>query len=155
MSGARARANHARYMAVLQLEAWAWQLSLGQRPDWVIATAFAPAVQLHLTAAYGWLILDAAQVAKLPDMPPRSVNDLPGRAPGLGWSVELNHCLALEHSGWLSELLTPMPGDPAAASGASTLLASTGGVPDRARCQRWLVEFDALCAAVDATSTEC
>lgn len=148
MSNPRSLANHARYLAAIQLESWEAAMAAGGKPAWVINAAFAPAVQQHLRVAYGWLLLAAARVTAPPAVPPSSVAELPLPVRGLTLPVEVEHCRALETDGWLAELLTPMPLQPQP-KGSAGLLASTAFVADIDRCARWCEQFDQLINAVD------
>ncbi len=149
MNSPRALANHARYLATIQLDGWATALASDDRPGWVVDAAFAPALQLHLQAAYGWLLLAAARVTAPPPTPPRCVAELPSLAKGLTLPAEVQHCAELERSGWLAELLTPMPTRPQPRKPAVGVLASTAMVPDLDAARRWCLALDELVLAVD------
>ena len=147
-NGPRALANHARYLAGIQLEGWQSAVAEATRPQWVTDASYAPGFQLHLRAAYGWLLLAGARLTQLPDQPPMSVEALPQMAPGLVMAAELLSCRELERSGWLAELLSPLPNRPQPQSQPG-LLATTSRVPDVTRASFWCEEYDRLVASFD------
>lgn len=149
MNSPRALANHARYLAAIQLDSWTSALADGGRPDWVVDAAFAPAVQWHLRSAYGWLLLAASRVTAPPPVPPACVAELPPLAKGLTLPVEVQRCAELERSGWLADLLAPMPTQPQPRRSAGGLLASSAVLADLPTAQRWCGAFDELLVSVD------
>lgn len=153
MSSPRALANHARYLATLQMDAWQQARAVSSRPAWIVDAAFAPAVQLHLRNTYGWVLLAAARVAQAPPQPPGSVDELPAIAPGIATSAELTHCRELEQAGWLADMLAPLPaGSPPPRNPG--LLATTRSLPDLAQYRAWAEALDQLLAAIDLTLEE-
>lgn len=110
MATARGFANHAIYMARILLDTWESTIRSEKEfsPD-VVNAAFAPAVRLHLIDAYGWFLLDAIKAARLPDHPPHGVADLPKQQKGLPVAELIEDFARLERSGWLADLLSPVP----------------------------------------------
>ena len=153
MNGPRALANHTRYLATLQMQAWQQAQAASNPPAWIVDAAFAPAVQLHLRHTYGWVLLAAARVAQAPPQPPQSVDALPAFAPGIPTSAELTQCRELEQAGWLADLLAPLPiGSPPPRKPG--LLATTRGLPDLDQFRVWAEALDELLAAIDLTLEE-
>jgi hypothetical protein len=153
MNGPRSLANHSRYLATLQMEAWQRALSDDNRPGWIVDAAFAPAVRWHLRQAYGWLLLAAARVAQAPPQPPHSVSELPGLAPGIAMSAELVRCEDLETDGWLSDMLAPLP-TASPPPRQSNLLATKRSTPDLDQYRLWAEALDKLLESIDLTLDE-
>lgn len=136
MATARGFANHALYMARLQLHAWADQRDAGTAQLAAVDAAFAPAVRLHLLDAYGWFLLASLRLSKLPDQPPHSAQELPELPPGITEPGEVEECRELESGGWLRQLRAPLPpGLPLRASRQS--LAIERGYPDINDYRNW------------------
>ena len=97
-------------MARILLDTWESTIRSEKEfsPD-VVNAAFAPAVRLHLIDAYGWFLLDAIKSARLPDHPPHGVADLPKQQKGLPVAELIEDFARLERSGWLADLLSPVP----------------------------------------------
>lgn len=106
MSTARARANQSLYLARVLLASWRREEEAAQTPVKILAQAFAPAVQAHLHAAYGWFLLYLVAPAELPAQPPQGVADLPPPPPGRVLPGEINEFRQLECDSWLAQLLS-------------------------------------------------
>ena len=105
MSTPRALANQKLYHARILANSWRTELAAQVVPATVLAGAFqAPAVA-HLRQAYGWFLVEIAQPAETPRIPPDAVDALPGIEPGRAAPGELHELRQLEQNGWLRDLL--------------------------------------------------
>lgn len=109
MSQAQSYANHSLYMASIMIDAWRMALSAKIDSSSVLDAAYGPASRLHLLDAYGWQLLACQRVVQTPSSPPHSATELPKLAPGIAISPEVREMRVLEESGWLSELVAPIP----------------------------------------------
>ena len=135
MATARGFANHAIYMARILLDTWESTIRSEKEfsPD-VVNGAFAPAVRLHLIDAYGWFLLDAIKAPRLPDHPPHGVADLPKQQKGLPVAELIEDFARLERSGWLADLLSPVP---AGLPTEAKEMIVGGSLPGLRECTAW------------------
>ncbi len=128
MSAARARANRKLYHAAVLQRMLTAEMEREELPAGVLLEAVGESVRLQLLDAYGWFLLELAEVEELPGTPPHSVPALcaawPQAEPLRGELVELQN---LEQAtSWLSELQAPPP---ATAGGASPPVTAGGTSP--------------------------
>jgi len=110
MSNARARANQKLYHASILIDAWRLDLKQEQVASSVLELAFGEAVCSHLTAAYGWFLLEVAQPAEIPEKLPCACSELPPVEEGLITAPEILEFIQLEREPWLQRLLqSPVP----------------------------------------------
>lgn len=107
MSDARARANHALYLAKIVTAAWAMERGKQDIPASTLAQAFLAGARDHLVTAYGWFLLAISQG----DMPPRGLPqccaELLPMPKGRVYPPEINEFRQLERDGWLYDMLQP------------------------------------------------
>ncbi|MEP0202632.1 MAG: DUF6586 family protein [Halioglobus sp.] len=106
MSSPRGRANHALYLARLQLAAWNVELAREVVPAARLDEAFAPAACAHLKQAYGWFLLTLAGHSDTTVTPPECCSELPDVAVGKAVPAEITEFAQLEQDGWLADLLS-------------------------------------------------
>ncbi|MEE4189945.1 MAG: DUF6586 family protein [Halieaceae bacterium] len=108
MSSARGLANQKLYHAAILIRMLGAELAREELPAARVLEAVGLAVRRHLLEAYGWFLLELADVSELPAEPPSSIAELEqryGRSdPRRGELVELER---LEGEGWLASLLAP------------------------------------------------
>lgn len=146
MGPARALANHKLYHAVLHQRMLVRELALEDVAASVLLEAIGRSVQQHLREAYGWFLLELADIQDLPALPPQSVTQLceayAVERPLRGELVELTN---LERrSGWLAELLANRPLSVAAAKSAPVGLALVQSDWSQAELQSWTEALEAL-----------
>lgn len=135
MSSPLGLANHSLYQARQLLAGWELARVAERFPGPALDFAFAPPVRDRLLAAYGWYLLAACRVTKMPLSPPRSVSELPPLPTGLVRPQEVEHCVELERQGWLGDLLAPIASLPGV-SGSETL-ASSRAAPSHEEMAAW------------------
>ena len=145
MSAARGRANQSLYLARILLDAWDEALDRQELPARVVNQAFLPAVKLHLGQAYGWFLLAAAQLDRLPERPPARSAELPPVPEGKAVPGEIRELSQLESGGWLADMLAdeqplavPQP------VARDNLVVATAAVPGPAEARDWLAKLGAL-----------
>lgn len=106
MSSARGQANHALYLAKILLAAWRRDLAAESIAARTLAQAYLPAVRAHLSAAYGWFLLEIIRPGALPDKPPRRLAELPEIAQGKAVPGEIREFQQLEQFGWVADMLS-------------------------------------------------
>jgi hypothetical protein len=106
MSSARGQANHALYLARILIEAWQRDSAAESVAATTLAQAYVPAIRAHLTAAYGWFLLEITRPGTLPEQPPRSIDELPQTATGKALPGEIRELRRLEQDDWIGELLS-------------------------------------------------
>jgi len=108
VSLARGRCNQKLYYASIQLQGLHQALQASKSPETILLEAYGQAVQGHLLDAYGWFLLELAEVADLPKVPPSSLSELAGATepaqPLRGELVELQN-LESDPQSWLARLL--------------------------------------------------
>jgi hypothetical protein len=108
VSLARGRCNQKLYYASIQLQGLHQALQASKSPETILLEAYGQAVQGHLLDAYGWFLLELAEVADLPRVPPSSLSELSGATelaqPLRGELVELQN-LETDSRSWLARLL--------------------------------------------------
>ena len=154
MSSARGLANHSLYMARLLLDAWGTRAAQGDLDSRVLAAAFAPAVRLHLLDAYGWFMLALLRAVPLPELPPHSVTDLPGRKPGIAEPPEINEFRDLERGDWIARLQAPLPRGVGQRAQRQSL-ASSADRPHIQEYEEWHGHFSGLFARMSVSLDEC
>ncbi len=105
MSSLRARANHALYLARIQISAWQDQVGREQVPVTTLAQAFLPAAGNHLRTAYGYFLLTLVGATQLEASLPTTVADLPEIPQGQMLPPEVAEFQILEREGWLADML--------------------------------------------------
>jgi hypothetical protein len=105
VSSPRGLANHALYLARIQLAAWRTDIDKEVIPASTLAQAFAPAVCEHLRQAYGWFLLTLIGHGDTTGVPPRCCGELPAIAQGKALPGEIHEFVQLEQDGWLADLL--------------------------------------------------
>ena len=105
MSSSRARANHALYLARIQIAAWQEQVGREQIRGGTLAQAFLPAVGNHLQSAYGYFLLTLIGAAETEHSLPTSASDLPEIPRGKMLPPEIAEFQILEQEGWLTDML--------------------------------------------------
>lgn len=140
MSSARGLANQKLYHATILIRMLGAELAREELPAARVLEAVGLAVRRHLLEAYGWFLLELADVSELPAEPPTSIAELEqryGRSdPRRGELVELER---LEGEGWLASLLAP----PGRYRGAAASAAASGDLLAVAE-QAWSREGMAL-----------
>jgi hypothetical protein len=132
MSSARGQANHALYLARILIGAWQRDSAAESIAATTLAQAYAPAVRAHLTAAYGWFLLEITRPGVLPEEPPRSIDVLPDVAAGKALPGEIRELHQLEQDGWIGELLTMSTAAAPAASAGNLAVSVAGPTPAQA-----------------------
>jgi hypothetical protein len=121
MGSARSLANQKLYHAALHQRMLEAELAKQDVAASVLLEAVGPSIQLHLRQAYGWFLLELAEVTELPPAPPLCVAQLCSQfdvgEPLRGELVELQN-LEQRH-GWLAELLTDRPLSPSVSARAA------------------------------------
>ena len=144
MSGPRARANHALYLARILLAAWRRELARQDIPAITLEQAFGAAAREHLVTAYGWFLLAICQAEAPGHTAPRSCSELPAMPAGRVFPAEINECRQLEAAGWLGDMLREpervLPG----VGQQGNLAVATGELPGSEQLERWLVALEAL-----------
>ncbi len=155
MSDARGRANRKLYHAAILTRMLEAELAQEQYPASVVLEAAGPAIRGHLLDAYGWFLLELAEVIALPERPPHSVAELAEPADGQAVELapdsdwmrgELIELKRLEQSGWLAALQAPVPTMGSATPGfqADNLLAVTAQEWSLEQLRQWHKELEAL-----------
>ena len=108
MSHPLAFANQSIYHARILLNGWRALAEQASEPAEQLALAFAPPARNQLLDGYGWLLLAACRITKVPSAPPHSVDDLPTLPTGLVRPAEVDACAALERDGWVATLKQPI-----------------------------------------------
>ena len=125
MTAARALANQKLYYAAIHQRMLSAELAREDIPAAVLLEAVGQSVRQHLLDAYGWFLLELAEIEELPALPPHTVAELlqqwPQQEPLRGELVEL---MGLEQTpGWLAELHLPVAQSvPGTAAPADTLV---------------------------------
>lgn len=144
MSAARSFANQKLYHARILAAAWRGQLKDQQIPSTVLADAFDPPSRRHLQLAYGWFLLEIAQLAPLPAEPPARCSELPDVDQGKVIPPEIRELQQLEKNGWLAELLQSDSGAssvPRSAGNLATAVEATSG-PDA--IDQWIEQLQTI-----------
>ncbi|MEP5765593.1 MAG: hypothetical protein ABJ308_13430 [Halieaceae bacterium] len=106
MNPARGLANQKLYHAAILQRMLAAELAREEIPQTVLLEAVGESVRLQLLEAYGWFLLELADIQPLPSQPPASVSQLQQHweltEPLRGELIELQALEATQ--GWLSEL---------------------------------------------------
>jgi hypothetical protein len=105
VSSLRARANHALYLARIQISAWQDQCGHEQVPVTTLAQAFLPAAGSHLRTAYGYFLLTLVGATQIESSLPSTVADLPEIPHGIMRPPEVAEFQILEREGWLADML--------------------------------------------------
>ena len=145
MSHPLAYANQSLYHARILLSGWGAELERGSVSEIQVSQAYASPVQAKLLDGYGWLLLAACRIRQLPDIPPRSVSDLPPLPAGLVRPAEVEACTQLEQSGWVAALKAPILDSPLARRSES--LAVETGV-NLAQFEDWAKQLAGLAETV-------
>ncbi|MDJ0878282.1 MAG: hypothetical protein QNI86_06695 [Halieaceae bacterium] len=105
MSSARSLANQKLYHAAILIRMLGPELAREDTPAARVLEAVGLAVRRHLLEAYGWFLLELAEISDLPAEPPLSIAELEQNhgisEPRRGELVELGQ---LEQNGWLAAL---------------------------------------------------
>ena len=147
MSGCRGRANRKLYHAAIVLHMAETELAREHYPAKIVLDAAAPAIRLHLLEAFGWFLLELADVQDLPAQPPASMAELaaqfPLKEPLRGELIEIRN---LEHTGWLAALQAPPPdaGSTQTAPGGANLLVLAEQAWSIEQLRQWYAALDAL-----------
>ncbi len=112
MTSVRARANQKLYHAKILINYWRVARAEEQIAATVLAQAFGSAVCEHLAGAYGWFLLEIAQPAEMPAVPPRCCGDLPPIPEGKETPPEILEFKQLESEPWLAHILNSQAGQP-------------------------------------------
>jgi len=144
MTSARALANQKLYHAKILISAWRESCLSEQVAHTVLEQAFGPAICEHLANAYGWFLLEVAQPAEMPAIPPRCCSDLPAVAEGKETPPEIHEFVQLERDGWLGRLLSPQFGQTGRGRDSRNLalMNDQGFSPDQA--EHWLDQLSGL-----------
>lgn len=167
MAGNRAFANQALFQARILLDVWEFSLaSQGQgqqrHSHESLASAFRPAVLLHLRRAYGWYLLEIAgedsqeDTAALPD----SSASVPEPPAGRMRAPELREFALLEQEGWIGDMLAADRGGRGKASSGSTprgapLLVSDSRETSYGDLERWTERLGDIMQRMDDSLSEC
>ncbi len=110
MSAARGRANHSLYLAKILHRSWQQALAEQNVSPQTLQQAFLGPVCEHLRSAYGQFLLEVTGQQTDPGTTlPRSCDELPAPDPGKAVAGEIREFEQLEASGWLCDLLAPLP----------------------------------------------
>ncbi len=143
MSSARGRANHELYLARIVLAAWREALAREAVPATILAQAFEDGVRDHLTASYGWFLLEISRVEPLPDYPPRCCAELPPQPEGKVFPGEVREFQQQEQRGWLREMLQGRRTVLLPARQHDNLAVTTTDQVGPDRVEQWLQELEA------------
>ncbi len=128
MSSARSLANQKLYHAIILIRMLDAELAREELPAARVLEAVGLAVRRHLLEAYGWFLLELAEINDLPTEPPLAIAELEQRydlpEPRRGELVELAQ---LEREGWLAALQAPP--QPTRSSAASANLLAVAEQP--------------------------
>ena len=105
-------ANQSLYHPNILLSGWRAELERRNISQNQVSQAYASLVQAQLLDGYGWLLLAACGIRRLPDSTPRSVSDLPPLPTGLVRPAEVEAFAQLEQSGWVAALRAPVSDRP-------------------------------------------
>ncbi len=146
MSSARSLANQKLYHAAILIRMLGAELAREELPAARVLEAVGLAVRRHLLEAYGWFLLELAEVSELPAEPPTSIDQLESRYgrsnPRRGELVELAR---LEGEGWLAALLAP-PERTRSVASSGNLLAVAEQSWSQAELSQW---HDSLADLID------
>jgi hypothetical protein len=139
MSSARARANRKLYHAAILLRMLATESEREDLPAQVLLEAVGESVRLHLLDAYGWFLLELAQVEVMPERPPHTLDELDQRWPQVeplrGELVEIR---ALECSeSWLAGLQSVPPTVSTGTSAGPDILSTVEAGWSQSGLQQW------------------
>ena len=154
MTSARSLANQKLYYARILANSWRLALESHRVPGNVLAGAFNDAACLHLRSAYGWFLLEIAQPAALPRIPPADSTELPALTPGTALPGEIREIQQLEQSGWIAQMLQR---DELAVSRSKTpgnLVINVDQAPHPDTIDEWLEQLYALCARMSDSLDE-
>ena len=158
MSSPRGLANHALYLARIQLAAWRADIDREVIPASILAQAFAPAVCEHLRQAYGWFLLTLIGAGDTTGAPPRCCEELPNIAQGKALPGEVHEFAQLEQDGWLADLLafniTPITSNRPLAGSVSNLAVATPAYPSLADVTLYVDQLDAHMARMSNSLDE-
>lgn len=144
MPSARALANQKLYYARLLAQSWRQALDSERIPAQVLAGAFNDAARDHLRAAYGWFLLEIAQPAVLPGVPPIDSTQLPDLIPGKAMPGEVRELQQLEQGGWIEQILRPSEVGQNTVKMPGSLAISVEETPHPDAIDRWIAQFEAL-----------
>ncbi len=146
MSTARGLANQKLYHASILIRMLGAELAREELPAARVLEAVGLAVRRHLLEAYGWFLLELADISDLPAEPPLTIAELEqhyGLAePRRGELVELGQ---MEQAGWLAALQA-QPAPTRSTAGNASLLAVAEQPWSEQGLRQW---HDALADAID------
>ena len=144
MSSSRAQANHALYLAKIQLASWRHALAAQDIPVTTLTAAFLPAARAHLRVAYGWFLLAVTGAQQYPDIPPGGCADLSAVAEGKAEPPEIREFRRLEAGGWLAELLAEHAAPAGTGRTPGNLAAGSSDTPGVEQVAQWVGHLEAL-----------
>jgi len=145
MTSARALANQKLYHAKILVNSWRTACLDEQVAHTALEQAFGPAICEHLAKAYGWFLLEIAQPAEMPLIPPGCCADLPAVAEGKETPPEVREFLQLERGGWLAQLLNPQFGQSGTGQDRRNLaIVSSAEVFSPEQAEHWLAQLNEL-----------
>ena len=157
----RAFANQKLYYARIQLDMLAHQLEQEQIPHRVLLDAMGESIQNHLRDAYGWLLLELAQLPGQYRVPPTDVSDLLenyGAPEQIRAEIELMRAQE-QRTGWLQQMLNARPGivgsDGTTRAAANNLATGVSGGYELPQLQAWHESLSALLDGLGDTLEEC
>ena len=142
MTSARGRANHALYLARIVMAAWRETLARQDVPASILAQAFLGGVRDHLTAAYGWFLLEVSRTEPLPDCPPHCCAELPPPPEGKVFPGEVQEFQQLEQRGWLREMLHSQSTVPLPVRQHNNLAVATTDQVGPDQVEQWLLQLE-------------
>jgi hypothetical protein len=156
MSDARSRANQSLYLGNILLRAWRQNLLEEDIPASTLQLAFHPAVVQHLQAAYGWFLLEVADVESSPGAgPPRCVDELPALPEGRAQCAELRELQGHERAGFLAPLEQSRSEVAPRRNNANALPIVGNAGPDIAGVEAWARDFAGICERMRNSLDEC
>ena len=144
MSSARARANHALYLARIVVASWREVLAREEVAAATVAQAFHGGACDHLADAYGWFLLEIVGSATLPDRPPRCCDELPAMEQGRAIPAEIGEFRQLESRGWLGDMLAGRESSAPAKRQQSSLALASSTLPNPDQVEQWSQQLEAL-----------
>ena len=144
MSSARSFANQKLYHARILAAAWRRELKDQQIPSTVLSDAFDPPCRRHLQLAYGWFVLEIAQLSPLPAEPPARCAELPDVAQGKAIPPEIRELQQLEKNGWIAQLLQPGSGASSAPRSVGNLATAVEGTSGPDAIDQWIEQLQTI-----------
>ncbi len=156
MTDARSRANQSLYLGKIVLSAWRQKLDEEGVPASTLQLAFHPATVGHLKSAYGWFLLEVADMEVAPrGNPPACVQEVPPLPEGRAQCAELRELERREQEGFLLPLEDMVAGERRRANNPNALATVDNSGPGYSDIEGWVSDFEGICERMRNSLDEC